>query len=259
MVKKRIMFTLFYDNGQFCLSRNFGLQKVGDISWVQNNLRFSEMSRFIDELIVLDVSRGVRNPDKFSETLKLVTKGCFVPVSAGGGVGSTEHARQLLQSGADKVVINSALENNPSEVKKLIEIFGSQFVVGSVDLKKEERGSYIPKINNGTTGIKMKAHDWIDYVCNLGVGELLVTSITQDGTGQGLDMGVLELFSRGVSQPTIIAGGVGTADHLLEGLADPRVSGVATGNLLNFVGDGLRTARDSLIRSGVDLPNWSLT
>src|SRR5687768_4666363 len=109
MLKKRMIFTLLYDNGSFMLSRNFRLQKVGDLRWLQKNYNFSSIAFSIDELIVLDVTRGERNNAIFCDHLKKLTEGCFIPIAAGGGIRSVEYAKMLLRSGADKVVINTPL------------------------------------------------------------------------------------------------------------------------------------------------------
>jgi len=111
MLKKRIIFTLLYDNGNFVLSRNFRLQKVGNLDWLKKNYDFSKISFYIDELVVLDVSRKNRDLNLFCENLKILTKDSFVPVAAGGGINSYEHASKLLKSGADKLVLNSSLFN----------------------------------------------------------------------------------------------------------------------------------------------------
>ena len=112
MLKKRIIFTLLFCDGNFMLSRNFRLQKVGNLEWLNTNYNFSKISRFIDELVVLDVTRKGRNLSTFCDTLKSLSENCFVPIAAGGGVNCVESARQLLKSGADKVVINSELYLN---------------------------------------------------------------------------------------------------------------------------------------------------
>ena len=109
MLKKRIIFTLLYDSGNFMLSRNFTLQKVGNTEWLEKNYDFSKLSFYIDELIILDVSRKHKNQTGFFEILKNITKKSFVPVSAGGGIKSVQDAHSFLRSGADKVVINSAI------------------------------------------------------------------------------------------------------------------------------------------------------
>ena len=97
MLKKRLIFTLLYSDGQFMLSRNFRLQKVGNLNWLQTNYDFSHISYFIDELIVLDITRGEKNPDEFCTALQKLTEGCFVPIAAGGGVRSIDAAIILLR------------------------------------------------------------------------------------------------------------------------------------------------------------------
>ena len=98
MLKKRVIFSLLYDTGNFMLSRNFRLQRVGDLSWLQRNYNFAHIAFFIDELVVLDVSREQRDKNRFSETLKALTAGCFVPIAAGGGVRSIDEALEFIES-----------------------------------------------------------------------------------------------------------------------------------------------------------------
>ena len=131
------------------LSRNFRLQRVGTIDY-QKNYNFSHIAFYIDELVVLDVSRSTRDVARFSETLKVLTKGCFAPFAAGGGVRDLEHARTLLRSGADKVIVNSALFDDPRLVVKLAQEFGQQCVVGSIDLKRNSDGVFGLYTNNGS-------------------------------------------------------------------------------------------------------------
>src|SRR4051812_5829885 len=107
MPRKRIIFTLLHDNGNFMLSRNFRLQRVGNATWLEKNYNFAEIAFAIDELIVLDVSRGTRDFSAFCSCLARVTKGCFAPIAAGGGVRDVQQAKELLRSGADKIVVNS--------------------------------------------------------------------------------------------------------------------------------------------------------
>lgn len=256
MLRKRILFTLLYDNGNFILSRNFRLQKVGDLNWLQKNYNFSHISFFIDELIVLDVTRGERNPDLFCKTLESLTKGCFVPIAAGGGIRSVEQARLLLRSGADKVVVNSPLFSNPYLIKELCREFGQQCVVGSLDFKRLQDDSYQILVESGTKPLMKMASDELQSLSDDMVGEWYLNSVDRDGTGQGYDFETLEQLPKNWSVPVILAGGAGNASHLAAGIADVRVDAVATANLFNFVGDGLKQARTSLLNSGVELASW---
>ena len=258
MLKKRLIFTLLYSHGLFMLSRNFRLQKVGDLKWLQTNYNFSHISYSIDELIVLNVARDERDTETFCAVLKALTEGCFVPIAAGGGVRTVDHARTLLRSGADKVVVNTPLYENKAFISDLASEFGQQCVIAAMDIKRASDGSYQAWAECGNKCLVGSAAHWIDEVTNSAVGEIYLNSINRDGTGQGYDLQLLDQLPPDMPKPVILAGGVGNATHLAEGLADPRVDAVATAHLFNFVGDGLKQARQSLIASGVVLPVWDI-
>ena len=258
MLKKRLIFTLLYNGGNFMLSRNFRLQKVGSLRWLQTNYNFSHISFSIDELIVLDVTRGEKNSTDFCEALRCLTEGCFVPIAAGGGVRTVDDAWNLLRSGADKVVINTALYENSGFVSDLASEFGAQCVVGSMDIKASPDGTFQAWSDGGSLCQLGGAADWIDRVTHATIGELYLNSMDRDGTGQGYDLRLLDLLPVDMPKPVILAGGVGNATHLAAGLADPRVDAVATAHLFNFVGDGLKQARQALIAGGVVLPLWDV-
>lgn len=255
MLKKRIIFTLLFDNGQFVLSRNFRLQKVGNLDWLQRNYNFAQVAFFIDELIVLDVSRGTRDPDAFCAALEQISAGCFAPIAAGGGVISVDYARRLLRSGADKVVLNSALADDPELVIDIVSEFGQQCVVGAVDVKRTG-GDYGVYIRNGSQLLTIPAREALTWALSGHVGEIYLNCIDRDGTGQGYDLDTLDLLPPDCSIPVIIAGGVGNAKHFVEGLADSRVDAVATAHLFNFIGDGLKRARHLLLDNGKELASW---
>ena len=240
------------------LSRNFRLQNVGNLEWLKKNYDFSHISYSIDEIIVLDVTRGEKNLEDFCSALKLLTDGCFVPIAAGGGINQIESARMLLRSGADKVVINSGLYANDGFVRDLASEFGQQCVVGSMDIKSSEDGQYQAWSENGMKCEAGPARYWVERIINDSVGEIYLNSIDRDGTGQGFDLELLDLLPDLVSKPVILAGGAGNATHLLAGLEDLRVDAVATANLFNFVGDGLKEARQSLLANGIVLPVWDV-
>ena len=256
MLKKRLIFTLLYDSGSFMLSRNFRLQRVGSLEWLKKNYDFSQISYSIDELIVLDVTRGKKNLEEFCLILKSLTDGCFVPISAGGGINQVESARKLLRSGADKIVINSELYSGNGFIGELAREFGQQCVVGSIDVKWSTTQRYQVWSENGMKCQLGSAEDWIEKILQSSVGEIYLNSMDQDGTGQGYDLDLLKLLPNNVSKPVILVGGAGNANHLSEGLLDSRVDAVATANLYNFVGDGLKKARKSLVTNGIVLPMW---
>lgn len=256
MLKKRIIFTLLYDSGSFVLSRNFRLQRVGSLEWLQRNYNFAHIAFFIDELIILDVTRGDKNLERFCDSLKALTSGCFVPIAAGGGIRSVEDARNLLRSGADKVVINTPLFTGTDLARELVEEFGQQCVVGSVDLKRMSNSTYRVVTDKGRMLIDMDPREAMGWLKNKTIGELYLNSIDRDGTGQGYDFGVLDVLPGDLSIPVILAGGVGNGTHLSAGIRDSRVDAVATAHLFNFVGEGLQRAREALIQQGAALAIW---
>ena len=158
MLKKRLIFTLLYDSGYFSLSRNFRLQRVGDLKWLKENYNFEYISRYIDELIVLDVSKEKREIKKFCNILKELTEKIFVPISSGGGIRKFEHAKFLLDSGADKVIINTSIFKDIDLIKNLASEFGRQCIVGSLDIKKEKDG-YNFYISNGRECVKKSIYE----------------------------------------------------------------------------------------------------
>ena len=252
MLTKRLIFTLLYDSGSFMLSRNFRLQKIGDINWLEENYGFSNVGYSIDELVVIDVSRQPRDRSRFCEILKRLTRDCFAPIAAGGGIKTVSHAHELLRSGADKVVINSALIDQPELVDQLAAEFGRQCIVASVDVQKIDN-SYRVFRNSGTAETGHSLEHFLLKCAGLPIGEIYLTSIERDGTGNGLDLEMIDSTTQINDLPLILVGGVGNADHIIAGLKDSRVDAVATANLLNFMGDGLTRARKLAIESGVNL------
>lgn len=257
MLKKRVIFTLLYANGNFMLSRNFRLQKVGDLRWLQKNYNFSQTAFSIDELVILDVSREQHDTKKFGQHISKIAEECFVPIAVGGGVRNVEQARELLKSGADKIVINTLIDTDPEMVKEFAAEFGCQCVVGAVDVKHSAEGFEV-WTENGTKQQQTLLGEWIDRITNLPIGEIYLNSIDRDGTGQGYLLEMLDQLPEALPIPLILAGGAGKHQHLSEALIDARVDAVATANLFNFVGDGLMRSRNAMIEAGFDLAQWNV-
>ena len=251
MLRKRIIFTLIYEDGKFNQSRNFRLQKVGNINWLEKNYKFRDIAFSLDELIVLNASKNGKNIEDFSKVLEKLVKDVFIPVAAGGGIKSLEDAELLFNSGADKLVLNSALYENKVFVEKLIKKYGSQSIIGSIDYKLN-----CAYINNGLNKINKPLKEYINYIVSLGVGEIYLNSIENDGTGFGYDFGTIKEVAKDITIPLIIAGGAGNASHLQSGLDVHGVNAVATANLFNFIGDGLPRARSGIISNNGNIAQW---
>ena len=242
---------------QFVLSRNFRLQNVGDIDWLEKHYTFEKTALNIDELILLNVTRDNKNLNTLVDILPKLMKFCFIPIAVGGGISCLKEGAKLLRAGADKLVLNSILYNNPDEVKQMSNTFGRQCLVGSIDYKNSN-GATIPHINCGQTPIDMNLSEYANYVQNLGVGELYINSIDQDGTGMGLDLLNIGSIADSLSIPVIASGGAGNWKHLYDGFQHESLSGVATAHLFNFISDGLKNARENLISKQVPLPIWNV-
>ena len=253
MLRKRIIFTLIYENGFFNQSRNFRLQKVGGIDWLEKNYKFKEISIALDELVVLNVARGEKNMFEFSKTLEKIVEDVFIPISAGGGIRPIEDAELLFNSGADKIVINTILVEDNDLVTRLVKKFGSQSIVASVDYRCDE-----VFINNGTVKVDKNLEDHLENVELLGVGEIYLNSIDKDGTGFGYDLKTVAKVIEKIKAPLIIAGGAGNEAHLAQGLNIDCINAVATANLFNFIGDSLVKSRERLLNDRYSLAFWDI-
>jgi cyclase len=256
MLRKRIIFALIYSDGSFMQSRNFRLQKVGNLHWLEKNYKFQNISFALDELILLNASKGNKNLSEFAGTVSNLVNDVFIPIAAGGGINTMDDAELLFKSGADKIVLNSLLIQNPTMVKELIKNYGSQSVVACIDCKLND-GIYEIFIKDGTLKVDFVVEDYIQYLEDLGVGEIYLNSIDKDGTGFGYDEVLIESVNKITRLPLIIAGGAGNESHLAKGLQIENVSAVATANLFNFIGNGLPNARKMILESGQNIANWN--
>lgn len=258
MPKKRLIFTLLYDEGHFVLSRNFRLQRIGDLSWLNDNYNFQTVSRHIDELVVLNVSRTSDiDWNQFLETVRALGHKNFVPIAVGGFKQDLTLAHELLRSGADKLVVNSAIFQNVGLVEDLVSRYGRQCVVGSIDIDFGSDGHPIVVLKKGEERLDSHSLDPLESICPELMGELMLRSVRRDGTGQGLDLELINYLPEKLRHmPIILSGGVGKPQHIIDGLSFPGVSAVSTANLLNFIGTGLEEARRSCIESEMNLAKW---
>lgn len=256
MLRKRIIFTLIYSQGYFNQSRNFRLQKVGNLNWLEKNYKFQNIAFSLDELIILNANKGDKEMQQFALAITDLVNDVFIPIAAGGGIRTLADAELLFLSGADKIVLNSVLFENPELVGEIAKIYGTQSIVASVDYKKNNGVNEV-YIHNGTQKIDMILEEYLEYLESLRIGEIYLNSIDKDGTGFGYDFEVISELEKKIKYPLIIAGGAGNESHLMEGLRMDGVSAVATANLFNFIGDGLPIARKKILESGENISNWN--
>lgn len=255
MLKSRLIFSLLYSDGSYMLSRNFRLQKAGGLAWLKSAYNFDAIAYSIDELVVVNVQRGDKDIRSFADHLAILSKECFVPIAAGGGIGSLVDGYTLMHAGADKLIVNSIVFDNPPIVRKLASTFGNQAVVVSLDCKRVGN-SYRVFTHDGSLDTGLTLTKAIKKAEKLGAGELYVTSMDRDGTGQGYDIPLLKTACAVTHLPVIAAGGVGKYEHFLEGIRKGHVAATATANIYNFLVDGLIRARKHLKDHEVPLAVW---
>jgi cyclase len=190
--------------------------------------------REVDELVFLDISatREGRPPD--FETVDEIADECFMPLTVGGGVGTVEEVRRLLEVGADKVAINTAGVRNPDLIRLAAREFGSQCIVFSIDVKHTASGKHEVLTHSGTATAEKNPVTIARQVEALGAGEILLTSIDRDGTMTGYDIEVIRQVSGAVAIPVIASGGAGNYQHMADALIEGKASAVAAASIFHF-------------------------
>jgi cyclase len=201
-----------------------------------------------DELVFLDISASPEARRTTLEMVSRVAETIFIPFTVGGGIRSVADAGAALRAGADKTAVNTAAVRDPSLVSRLAESYGSQCVVVAVDVKRIE-GRLTVMVNGGREQTSLEAVDWSRRVEALGAGEILLTSMDRDGTGQGYDLPLLEAVTRTVSIPVIASGGAGSLVHLAEAL-EAGAHGVLAATIFHFKDSSLPRARAYLRERG---------
>ncbi len=186
-----------------------------------------------DELLYMDVVASLYGRNNLSEIVRNVASKVFVPVTVGGGIRDLAAVRALLAVGADKVAINTAATLNPDILRAISDTYGSQATVLSIEAQKQPGGGWEAMTDNGRNHSGLDVVAWAVKAQQLGAGEILLTSIDQDGTGRGMDAELIRQVSTSVDIPVIASGGVGTVSHAVDILRSPAVSAVAMANALH--------------------------
>ena len=254
MLKKRIIFTLLYNDGFFVQSRNFNLQNVGNADWLNRNYNFQQISKFIDELIIIDISRKKKNTNIFLKDVIKISNNCFIPLTIGGGITNLDIAKKYFSFGADKILINGDHKNNLI-IKEIASVYGNQALILTLDYKIIDE-KYIIFKNHGSIRINKSFKSYLNEVLDYPSGEIILNSIDRDGVGTGLDLNVVKQLPSRNKKSVILSGGCGNVVHFKSALKNPKVDAVSTANLLNFVGDGLKNAREDLVKNKFNIANW---
>jgi cyclase len=248
MLKARIIPCLDVKDGRVVKGVNFvDLRDAGD---PVEQARIYDAAG-ADELCFLDITASHEKRDIILDVVARTAEVCFMPLTVGGGVRTTEDIRHLLLAGADKVSINTAAVDDPDFVREAAEKFGTQCIVVAVDAKRAAEGRFEIFVHGGRTPTGLDAIDWSRRMTDYGAGEILLTSMDRDGTKQGYDIDLTRRIADAVGVPVIASGGVGTLDHLVEGVRDGHASALLAASIFHFGTYSIAEAKAHLARAGV--------
>lgn len=206
-----------------------GLRKIGDPQ--EHAVKYYQQGA--DEIIYMDVVASLYGRNNLSDIVERTAENVFVPITVGGGIRSVEDVKHLLRCGADKVAINTAAVQNPYLLSEVAEVFGSQCVVLSVEATKHDSGEWGIYTDNGREKSVYEVQEWVTKAVELGAGEILLTSVDQEGTNRGFDLNLIELVSKAVNVPIIASGGMGTSQHIVDAIGHG-ADAVAMADVLHY-------------------------
>ncbi len=250
MLKTRIIPCLDVKDGRVVKGVNFeGLIDAGDP--VAAAIAYEKAGA--DELCFLDITASHEDRGILLDVVRQTAEKCFMPLTVGGGVRSVEDIRALLLAGADKVSINTAAVENPEFVAEAAEKFGSQCIVVAVDAKEVSSGKFEIFTHGGRKARGLDAVSWAQKLVSLGAGEILLTSMDRDGTKAGYNLALTRAIADAVSVPVIASGGVGTLDHLVEGVLEGHASAVLAASIFHFGTYTIAEAKAYMQDAGIDM------
>lgn len=195
---------------------------------------FSEKE--VDEIVVLDIDASREGRDPNYELIAEMAGEAFMPMAYGGGIRTVEQVRRLIRSGVEKVVINTAATESTAIIREAADLFGSQAIVGAIDVKKRLFGGYHVLTKSATVEARVDLQKHVQDLVSAGVGELFINSVDRDGMMEGYDLPLIRDIARQVNVPVVACGGAGTVEHLLQAVQNAGASGVAAGSMFVFYG-----------------------
>ncbi len=250
MLAKRIIPCLDVNAGRVVKGVNFvELRDAGDP--VEIARRYDEQGA--DEITFLDITASSDDRDIILHIIEAVAAQVFIPLTVGGGVRQVEDVRRLLNAGADKVSMNTAAVNNPQLVADASARVGSQCIVVAVDAKQTAPGRWEVFTHGGRKNSGLDAVEWARKVETLGAGEILLTSMDRDGTKAGFDLALTRAVADAVGIPVIASGGVGTLQHLADGVTAGRADAVLAASIFHYGEYTVRQAKEYMRGRGIEV------
>jgi len=250
MMAKRIIPCLDVTAGRVVKGVNFvELRDAGDP--VEIARRYDEQGA--DELTFLDITASSDDRDLILNMIEQVAAQVFIPLTVGGGVREVADVRRLLNAGADKVSINSAAVMRPDLVSEASAKYGSQCIVVAIDAKLTSQGHWDVFTHGGRKNTGKNVLEWAKEVVERGAGEILLTSMDRDGTKNGFDIELVRMISDGVSVPVIASGGVGTLEHLAQGILQGHADAVLAASIFHYGEFTIAQAKAYLVQQGIEI------
>jgi cyclase len=250
MLAKRIIPCLDVDAGRVVKGVRFvDIRDAGNP--VEVAKRYDEQGA--DEITFLDITASSDERDTILHMVEHVAEQVFIPLTVGGGIRKLEDIRRLLNAGADKVAINTAAVHNPEFVREASEHFGAQCIVVAVDAKQVGAGHWDVFTHGGRKATGLNAIEWGRKMAEYGAGEILLTSMDRDGTKDGFDLGLTRAMSEAVGVPVIASGGVGTLQHLVDGIVQGKADAVLAASIFHFAEYTIEQAKRYMAGQGIEM------
>jgi cyclase len=248
VIAARVIPCLDVTGGRVVKGVNFvGLRDAGDP--VELAARYD--TEGADELVFLDITASSDQRDTMVDVVYRTAEQVFIPFTVGGGIRSAEDARRMLRAGADKVSVNTAAVDRPALITEIAGEFGAQCVVCAIDAKARPGAGWEVFVHGGRTPTGIDALAWAVRATELGAGEILLTSMDRDGTREGFDLALTRAVSDTVDVPVIASGGVGTLEHLVEGVRDGHAEAVLAASIFHFGEHTIAEAKALMAASGI--------